>query len=219
MADRMIPNGPTLVKFRATEHFIDIKTVTRQRKSPHSFSLPRSAFTDLESDGSITVSDGYSFANIRLSKDHALVRFDFTWLQEYGDCTVKGFAQTAVLDYRDLTDHATDSLRINRPNQWSMLSVANPEKYPRLDFSSPGAQRTIRDVLAVPVLRHKLTRAVRDHFKWPHPTDDHVVRFYADGDRYSFFFREYIDGRECICGGLILHRYDGLEKSYYSVHT
>lgn len=219
MADRMIPNSQILVKFRTTEHFIDIKTVTRQRKSPHSFSLPRYSFTDLESDGSIMVNDGYSFANIRLSKDHALVQFDFTWLSRHGDDTVHGFAQTVTLNYRDLTKHATDSLRVNGPNQWSMLSIAKPEKCPRLDFSSPGAQQTIRSILAVPVLRHKLTRAVRDNFKWPYPTDDHVVRFYADFAPYSFFFREYIDGRECVCGGLVLHQYDGLEKSHYDVHT
>ena len=210
---------PALVKFHATEHFVSIRTVTRQRKSPHSFTLPRSAFIGLESDGDITVNDGHSFAKIRLSKDDSLVQFDFTWLNRYGDDTVKGFAQTVTLDYRDLTFHVTDSLRANRPDDWSMLSISNPEKYPRLDFSSPGAQRTIRDVLAVPVLRHKLTRAVRDRFKWPHPTEDHVIRFYADHDRYSFFFQEYIDGKECVCGGLILHRYDGLEKSYYGVHT
>lgn len=211
--------NPILIKFHATEHFINIRTVTRQRKSPHPFDLPRSVFIDLESAGSIVLNDGDSFANIRLSKDRSLVRFDFTWLSRYGDNTVHGFAQTVTLDYRDLSYHITDSLRENRSNKWSMLSIGNPEKYPRLDFSSPGAQRTIQSILAVPVLRHKLTRAVRDHFQWPYPSDDHVVRFYADGDRYSFFFQEYLDGKECVCGGLILHRYDGLEKSYYGVHT
>lgn len=210
---------PILTKFRATEHFVDIRTVTKERKSPHSFSLPRYEFVDLESQGSITVNDGYSFANIRLSKDHSLVRFDFTWLSRHGDNTVHGFVQAVTLDYRDLSHHVTDSLRADRPDNWSMLSIADPEKYPKLDFSSPGAQKTIRNVLSVPVLRHKLTRALRGHFRWPHPTDDHVVRFYADGDKYSFFFREYLDGNEGICGGLILHRYDGFAKSYYSVHT
>lgn len=215
----MRQSDPILVKLRATDHFIAIRTVTRQRKSPHSFDLPRSAFTELASDGSIVLRDGDSFADIRLSKDHSLVRLDITWLSRYGDGAVHGFAQTAVLDYRALSDRITDSLREGRPTQWSMLSIPDPEPYPRLDFSSPGARKTIRSVLSVPVLRHKLTRAVRDNFRWPHPTDDHVIRFYADGDKYSFFFREYIDGHEGICGGLILHAYDGLAKSYYSIHT
>lgn len=72
---------PILVKFRATEHFVDIRTVTKERRSPHSLSLPRYEFVDLESQDSITVNDGYSFANIRLSKDRSLIRFDFTWLE------------------------------------------------------------------------------------------------------------------------------------------
>lgn len=215
----MSHNDPILVKFRATEHFIIIRTVTRQRKSPHSFDLPRSAFIDLESDGSIVLKDGDTFADIRLSKDHSMVRLHVVWLYVHSDHAVHGFEQTIVLDYQDLVTHAADSLREGRPTQWSMLSVPNPEPYPRLDFSSPGAQRTIRDVLAVPVLRHKLTRAVRDNFKWPHPSRDHVIRFYSDCDRYSFFFQEYLDGNECVCGGLILHKHDGLAKSCYSVHT
>lgn len=215
----MIPNNPIMVKFHATEHFVNIRTVTRQRKSPYSFNLPRSAFIDLESSGGIVVKDGYSFADIRLIKDCSLVRFGFTWLHKYGDDAVNGFAQTVTLNYDELTHHVTDSLRTDGPNGWSMLSIGNPEKFPRLDFGAPGAQRTIRNVLAVPVLRHKLTRVLRDGFKWSHPTDDHVIRFYADGDRYSFFFQEYSDGREGVCGGLILHHYDGFEKSYYGVHT
>lgn len=210
--------NPILVKFHATVHFVSIRTVTKQRKSPCSFSLPRSAFIGLESEGRIVVNDSCSFAVIRLSENNSLVQFDFTWLSKYGDDTVKGFAQTVTLDYHDLTRHATDSLREGGSSQWSMLSINYPEKYPKLDFSAPGAQRAIRDILAVPVLRHKFTRAVRDNFKWPHPADDHVIRFYADG-KYSFFFREYTDGKEAVCGGLILHRYDGLEKSYYGVHT
>lgn len=215
----MIQNSPILIKFHAAEHFINIRTVTRQRKSPQLFNLSRSTFIDLESQGQITVSDGYSFADIHLNEDHSLLRFDFTWLHRYGDDTVKGFAQTVTLDYRELFRHITDSLRENEPNTWSMLSIDSSGSCPKLDFSAPGAQQTIRNVLAVPVLRHKLTRAVRDYFQWPHPSDEHVIRFYADGDKYSFFFQEYYGEDKGICGGLVLHRHDSLEKSYYSVHT
>lgn len=210
---------PVLVKFRAYEHYINIRTITRQRRSPQSFDLPRPSFTDLEGDGHILVKDGYSFADFCLIDEGATVQIDFTWLSQYYDKTVKGFAQTVYLDYDALANCMWDSLDGNSgPKQWSMLSVERPRSRPRLDFSAPGARKTIREVLAVPVLRHKLTRAVRDNFQWPRD-GDHVVKFYADYDRYSFFFQEYIDGKEGICGGLILHHHDGLEKAAYSVHT
>lgn len=99
-----------------------------------------------------------------------------------------------------------------------MLYVDRTRNRARLDFGSEGAQKTIRKVLSVPVLKHKLTRAVRDNFQWPN-NGDIVIRFYADCDPYSFFFRESRNGREGICGGLILHRCEGLEKAKYSVHT
>ena len=213
----MSQSNPILVKFRASEHFINIRTVTRKRKSPQSFDLSREQFTELEASGHIIIRDGNSFADIRLIEGGSKVKIEFNWLSRHGDNSYTGFAQDVTLDYNTLADHIWDSLD-GGPVSWSTLSTSCPQRRPRLDFSSEGAQRTIREVLAVPVLRHKLTRAIRDSFQWPHD-GDHVVIFYADWDRYSFFFQEYMDGREGICGGLILHHHDGLAKSKYSVHT
>lgn len=211
--------NPILVKFRASDPFINIRTIARSGKSPSSFDFHRMSFTDLEAEGHITVKDGYSFADFRLIEGGALVQIDFSWLTQYGDKTLKGFAQTVTLDYDSLASRLWESLPGNGgPTSWSMLAVDYAQQRPRLDFSSDGAQATLRRVLAVPVLRHKLTRAVRDNFQWPGGTD-HVVYFYGDWDRYSFFFREVQDGREGICGGLILDHHDGLEKASYSVHT
>ena len=214
----MNQSDPILVKFRASEYFINIRTITRQRKSPHSFDLPRERFADLEAEGHIVINDGYSFADFRLINAGSQAQIDFTWLTRYGDNTVKGFAQRIVLDYEHLARCIWDSQEENAVKQWSMLSVDRTRQQPRLDFGSEGARRTIREILSVPVLRHKLTRAVRDNFQWPN-NGNHVVRFYADCDRYSFFFREQLNGCEGICGGLILHHYDGLERAKYSVHT
>ncbi len=212
---------PVLVKFRASENFINIRTISRQRKSTQSFDFHRWAFTDLEAEGHITVKDGYSVADFRLIDDGAMVQIDFTWLSKYGDNTVKGFDQTVTLKYDALADAIWNSLAGNNgPKQWSMLSIDRAMERPRLDFGSPGAQQTIRDVLAVPVLRHKLTRAVRDNFHWSRNGSGHIVKFYADFDRYSFTFQEFLrDGVPGICGGLILHHHDGLAKAKYEVHT
>lgn len=207
-----------LVKFRASEHFINIRTITRQCKFPHSFDLPRERFTDLEAEGHGFVNDGDSFADFQLVNAGSQVRIDFTWLTRYGDDTVNGFAQTVILDYEHLAQCIWNSQEENAAKRWSMLSLDRTRQQPRLDFSSEGARQTIREILSVPVLRHKLTRAVRDNFQWP-SNGDHVIRFNADCDRYSFFFREYQNDHEGICGGLILHHYDGLEKAEYGVHT
>lgn len=210
---------PILVKFQACEIYISIRTITRQGKSPQTFYLPRPSFTDLEATRYIVLRDGYSFAEFELINDGATVQIDFTWLTRYSDGTTKGYVQTVYLDYDTLANHIWGSLDGNGgPKAWSMLSVDRTRKQARLDFSSEGAQRTIRDILAIPVLRHKLTRAVRDNFMWPND-GSLTVRFYADYDRYSFFFREYRGDKEGICGGLILHRHDGLEKAEYGVHT
>ena len=209
---------PVLVKLRAYEHFITIRTVTRRRKSPWSFDLLRGQLADLEAMGRIVVKDGYSFAVLALANTGSQVRIDFTWVSPYGDGAFNGFTQTIVLDYTALSRFVHDSLEEDGPRTCSMLYVDRTRSRPRLDFSDPGAQRTIRDVLSIPVLKHKLTRAVRDNFQW-RSENDHVVRFYADCDRYGFFFRESVNGRDGLCGGLILHRYDGLAKARYSVHT
>lgn len=213
------PKYPVLVKFWASEHFITIRTRTRLNKSPQSFDLPRPSFTDLEADGHILVKDGPSFADFSLIDDGATVKIDFTWLSKSGHDAVHGFTQTVTLDYDTLANRLWDSLPGNDgPTRWSMLSVDRTKEQARFDFSSESAQRTIREIIAVPVLRHKLTRAVRDCFMWPN-NGDLVIRFYADLDRYSFGFEEYVGGERRVCGGLILHHHDGLEKAKYSVHT
>lgn len=163
----MIDRDPALVKFRAYRDYISIRTISRKHKSPQSFTLPRPSFTDLEADGYLLLDDGYSFALFRLIEDGAMVQIDFTWLVKYSDNTLKGYAETVVLGYDRLAQWIWDSSEENGPETWSMFSPGYTSQRPRLDFSSPGAQETIRHVLAVPVLRHKLTRAFRDFFQWP----------------------------------------------------
>ena len=208
-----------LVKFYSTEHYISIRTITRDRKSPFSFDLPHPMFTELEASGDILVQDCYSFARFRLVDEGATVQIDFTWLSRYEDGTTKGYVQTVKLDYDELATHIWNSLPGNDgPTRWTMYYSDHTKPRAKLDFSSPGAQQVIREVLAVPVLRHKLTRAVRDNFHWPNDGNC-TVHFYSDIGRYDFFFREQRGDRDGICGGLILHHHDGLATAKYSVHT
>lgn len=213
---------PVLVKFRAYEDFISIRTITREDKSTQSFDLLRTDFTALEADGHIVVKDRDSFADIRLIDEGATVQIEFAWIIQNGKNTITGFTQTVTLDYDTLAKRIWDSLELNGgPTQWSMLSVDRTRKQARLDFSNAGAQATIKGIIADPRIRRALSRAVRDYFMWPN-SGDLTVRFYADYVRHSFFFKEYRGGERGICGRLILHPYyyyddDDLYK--YQVHT
>ena len=66
------------------------------------------------------------------------------------------------------------------------------------------------------LVRRKLSKFLRNHFNWPSATE---VRFFGDFEPYSFFFREYRKDQAGICGGLILHGRENMDKAYYSVHT
>ena len=48
---QMNQKAPVLVKFKGYENYINIRTISRQHKSPQSFDLPRPSFTDLEAPG------------------------------------------------------------------------------------------------------------------------------------------------------------------------
>ena len=65
-------------------------------------------------------------------------------------------------------------------------------------------------------VRRKLIRFLRDNFQWGWSDE---VRFYNDFLPYSFFFTEIRGGQQGICGGLILHGREDLNRAYYSIHT
>ena len=99
-----------------------------------------------------------------------------------------------------------------RSEQWKVLSL-DKMKYPKLTFHS---RNNLRAVLSQQVIRRKLLRFLRDHFRWPGVDE---VRFYDDLLPYSFFFQEYCNGRQGICGGVILHNQQDWSRAYYSLHT
>ena len=88
------------------------------------------------------------------------------------------------VDYAAFADFVTGSLN-GGPASLSLLSADEDLRCPFLDFS--GAAETLHRVLSMPSLRGKLTRALRDNFKW-HGTP--TVKFFPDWDPDSFFFRE-----------------------------
>lgn len=95
---------------------------------------------------------------------------------------------------------------------WSQLSV--PEKVTRrFEFHS---RQNLHQIAQRPLLRHKLGKTLEHHFQW---RDAEKILIYDDGAPYSFFFEEVTPRGTGICGGIILHGADNLQKAQYSVHT
>lgn len=203
----------TLVKLAASGDCISFRTVSMARKSPHTFYVTRNELADLDSRRCITVTDLFSFATLSIQDVGGLLNIRITWLSDQGRDTVTGYRENVSVDYAAFADFVTGS-QSGGPASLSLLSADEDLRCPFLDFS--GAAETLHRVLSMPSLRGKLTRALRDNFKW-HGTP--TVKFFPDWDPDSFFFREIRpDGGTGICGGLILH-HDPRKGPYYALHT
>lgn len=92
-------NDRIMVKAYANENGIDLRTVSRRRKSPHRFYILREMLDALETGRTVTINDIYSFVQIRRDALNRL-RIDFTWLSGGGLCrTVAGYNEIVVLDF------------------------------------------------------------------------------------------------------------------------
>lgn len=202
----------TMVKVSATENCLVFRTVTRERKSPRSFYVLRSDLERLEQHGSITVNDIHCFAELQRDMDHNLVRIRFSWLRQVGANRLEGHTEMVRLPYDELMNFAGRSRQNPDAAQWKVLSVEDAPM-PRMVFQ---ATENLHAALSNQTVRRKLVRFLRDNFKWGWSEE---VRFYNDSLPYSFFFREVRNGQQGICGGLILHRQEDMDKAYYSIHT
>lgn len=59
-------------------------------------------------------------------------------------------------------------------------------------------------------------KILEQHFQW---RGTEKIVLYDDSQPYSFFFEEYTPYGRGICGAVILHGADNLQKAQYSVHT
>lgn len=201
------------MKVSAGEHCIGFRTISRGKKSPQTFYIPRDHFDDLERDGGIIVSDIHSFASLHRCADTGTLRIGFTWLSDRCGGEVTGWEESVTLPYDALAAFVRDSSQEGGPDQWKCLSLC-PASQTRLIFHD---QKRLRECLANGAVRRKLSRALRDHFHYPGECQIHL---YHDFEPYSFFFREVYGGQDGIMGGLIFHNYQNdFRKAYYSVHT
>lgn len=202
-------NNKTLVKITADEAYLSFRTITRERKSPHSFMISKFSVSQLLTFGTVVCeSDSGSFVQMWQDKLSKTVRCRFFWLHSDG-FRLSGWEQTIILPFWKLMDFNDKS---EKGCQWKVLSLEEPQR-PKLVFS---AASNLHEIVSNPVVRRKLSHFLRDNFQW---RDTQEIHFYDDSTPYSFFFREMNGERTGLCGGLILHGQDDLKKAQYAIHT
>ena len=202
----------TLIKAYAGEYGIDIRTVSRSRKSPHRFYILRDALADLEHKPKIIVRDIRSFAVLCRNICAGTLEIEFNWLNGNG-YNLMGWEETVTLPYEEFAAFVRNSMVESGPKEWKTLSIDNSVRQPKLIFNS---LENLHKALQNGTVRHKLVRFLRDGFQWP---DAERIELCDDFMPYSFLFREIKNGKTALSGGLILHLQDNIQKSYYSIHT
>ena len=203
-------NNKTLISMIFRTDCIELRTISRSRKSPHRFYIMRHRLEDLEHEAEIIVHDINSFAVLR--RDFGAVVIEITWLS--GDeRNVSGYKETVILPYDKLVAYLHQSTSEDNPVTWKTLSIDNSCKRPQLVFKS---KKNLHNALANVTIRRKLVRALCREFNWPH---SEKIEFYDDYMPYSFSFCEIKNGKSAMNGGLILHGQENMQTAHYSIHT
>lgn len=204
-----------LVKISVNEECIFVRTVSREYRSSQRFIILIKELKALKEKGRVTVSDIYSFARLYLKQSptgETLVEMDFTWLTDCGGEKLTGRREHIVLDYEKLLKGIEQSLSDDSSKDFSMLSLSERRK-PEIKFC--GGEH-LKAVVQNKGLRRKLGKFLDRYFQWP---DTKSIRVTDESIPYSFFFvEERLNGRG-ICGGIILHGQENLQKAYYEIHT
>ena len=201
----------TLVKVSASESCIGFRTISRRRKSDHTFLVTRDELARLEYEPQIITRDIHSFAVLRRDTAAGTLSVNFSWLNGNCNGNLIGREETVTLPYDALTDFVQASAQEDGPQQWKTLSTEKVTT-PQIIFVD---KPRLSECLENKVVRKKLARALRDNFRC-----DDRVEFYHDFMAYSFMFKAFRSGWSPLIGGLIFHNHkDNLKKAYYSVHT
>ena len=203
-----------LLRARADENAVQLRTVSARMKSPQRFFVTYSELDRLRQDGSIITSDIHSFAQLRLDERRDRLTIEFTWLTGHCYDRVEGMEQTIHLRWSAFRVFLEDCRRPDGPKDFKALSLDNSKRRPKLIFD--GNKANLKAAIGDLRVRHKLGKALDVNFRWP---DADEIRLYNDFVPYSFFFREYRGGQARMCGGLILHGQEDMSKAYYGLHT
>lgn len=205
-------NDRTLVYMIFRTDCISLRTVSRSRKSPHRFYILRSRLEELEHTPYMIVHDISSFAVLRRDTHNGTIEIEITWLSGDG-ITVSGYKETIILPYEQMRAFLNKSTVEDKPAVWKTLSIDSSHKRPQIIFKS---SKNLHAALADNMVRRKLIRSLRDEFRWPR---SERIEFFDDFVPYSFVFKETMNGKSAMTGGLILHNQDDMQKAHYSIHT
>lgn len=205
-------NDRTLVYMIFRADSICLRTVSRSRKSPHRFYIPRSRLEALGQTSGIIVHDISSFAVLYRNVYDGTVEIEITWLS--GDThALSGCQETVILPYDQMRAFLNKSTVEDNPVVWKTLSIDGSHRRPQLVFKSA---KNLHAAITDNAIRRKLVRSLRDEFRCPR---SERIEFYDDFVPYSFVFKEIKNGQSAITGGLILHNQDDMQKAHYSIHT
>lgn len=205
-------NNRTMIKLSASEDCVTLRTFSKDYHSPQGFILTEKELLELEEKRYMTVSDIRSFAKLALRKtmeQAEVLEIDFTWLSDAGEGKVTGRTEIIRLSY----DKFKEYVRESRENsiQKRLLSLEEHGR-PKIEFQS---RKNLKAVAETKALRKKLGKFMADHFqRWK---GSRQITVYDDFEPYSFFFQEQTPYDAGMCGGVILHGRENLEKTYYGI--
>ena len=207
-------NNRIMIKLSASEDCITLRTFTKNYHSPQGFILTQKELSELEEKGYLTVSDIRSFAELALRKSieqEEILEIVFTWLSDAGGGKVSGMTETVRLPYEKFKEFVVESRE--NGTQKRMLSLEEKGRV-KVTFRSG---RNLKAVAETKALRKKLGKFMGSHFlRWK---GSRQITVYDDFEPYSFFFQEQTPYGTGMCGGVILHSRENLEKAYYGIHT
>lgn len=204
----------TMVKLTASEDYIQLRTLSREYRSPQGFIITDKELRELEKKRYVVVSDIRSFAKLSLQKtmeETDVLAISFTWLSDMGEGKVSGREETVLLSYEKFKESVKES-RVDNGSQKKMLSLEEKAR-PRIEFQS---RRNLKAIVETRILRKKLGKFLGNHFAWK---GSRQIMVFDDFQPYSFFFQEQTPYGNGICGGIILHGQENMKKAYYGMHT
>ena len=208
---KQIPVGlfqSVMVKLVDSNMFVGVKTYDRTHGSHGRFLISKTTLQqllDAPIGESRYESDCGDYVKITRLKD--VLHFSFTWLNTYGDGSVRGFRQDVTIPLLKVARSALDFSEVQK-------HLYIPRKPKAMIKASSDAAKVIREITNKKELRRAFSKAMRDCFNWP----GEKITLSKDG-KHSFYFTTESGFPKC--GGLILHEGEhGCHPYiYYSVHT